>query len=160
MWRKICLAMTGLVSLAAILLVAACGGSAAAVNPTWITPVVSADSVSLPLATVHQDTIVHFWVTTSDGKESFMAYQYGGQTYVRADICPPCRSVDFSLKGDILVCGACGTRFNAVTGKGVSGACVAYPKAEAKWETSGANMVISMDALKTAYRTTVTRSTT
>ena len=158
MRRKILVGLSLPLLLVLALVLSACGGGAAAVKPTWITPVVNGDSVSLLLATVQADTIVHFFVTTSDGKESFMAYQYGGTTYVRADICVPCRSIDFSLKGDILVCDSCGTTFSATTGKGVSGACKAYPKSEVKWQNTSGNLVVSMSDLATAYRNTVTRT--
>ena len=157
MLRKVLMGLSLPLLLVLALVLSACGG-AAAVKPTWITPVVSGDSVLLPMATVQQDTIVHFWVTTPDGKESFMAYQYGGTTYVRADICVPCRSINFSLKGDILVCDSCGTTFSATSGKGVSGACKAYPKAEVKWQNAGGNLMVSAGDLATAYHNTVTRS--
>ena len=60
-------------------------------RPTWITPVVNGDSVSIPASAITQNRMVHFWVTTASGKESFMAYTLDGVTYIRADICVPDR---------------------------------------------------------------------
>jgi len=157
MLRKILIGVAAPLVLILALILGACGSSAPAVKPTWITPGVSGDNVSIPLAAVQQDTIVHFWVTTTDGRESFMAYQYGGATYVRADVCVPCRSTEFSLQGNTLVCDSCGTKFNATTGKGVSGACVAYAKVAAKYELVSGNIIVQLNDLGTAYSNTVNR---
>jgi hypothetical protein len=83
-----------------------------------------------------------------------MAYKLNGGRYVRANVCPPCRSVGFSLSGDILVCNSCGTRFKASTGAGISGACRDYPKAEVAHVISGDNLTMDIDDLVTAYENT------
>ena len=69
-----------------------------------------------------------------------MAYDLAGEKYVRANVCPPCRSIGFSLAGDILVCNSCGTRFNVKTGDGISGARKDYPKAAVEYAISGDNI--------------------
>ena len=84
-----------------------------------------------------------------------MAYQYGGQTYVRADICPPCQGQSFSLQGDKLRCDTCGTVFSAQTGAGVKGACVKYPKASVVYISQGGNMLMKSVDLSDAYLETL-----
>jgi nitrite reductase/ring-hydroxylating ferredoxin subunit len=91
----------------------------------------------------------------SSGKEAFMAYKLDGVTYIRANICVPCRSYSFSLEKGILVCDTCGTRFNAKTGQGISGACVNYPKSPAKFQVTGANLAADLSDLASAYTDTL-----
>ncbi len=158
MLRKFSIAVA-LTAVSVLLILASCGKAAApAIEPTWITPAVSGDTVAIPVSTLEQDTIVHFWVNTPDGKESFMAYIYNGQTHVRADICPPCRSINFRLQGNLLICDACDTTFDAATGKGVGGACVAYAKAAVAYQTSGGNLTMKVADLAKAYRDTLDRN--
>ena len=85
----------------------------------------------------------------------FMAYSYGGKSYVHASICPPCRSLSFTLSVGTLVCDACGTIFDAVTGKGVRGACVAYPKQPAQYHENGDALTMSKGDLIAAYQKTL-----
>jgi nitrite reductase/ring-hydroxylating ferredoxin subunit len=143
------------VALAVMLALSSCGSKVAAVEPTWIDATLNGATVSIPMATVQKDTIVHFYVTTADAKESFMAYVYQGNTYVRANICTPCRSINFRLQGNLLVCESCGTTFDAATGKGVSGACRAYPKASATYKLEGGNLVMNTEDLLTAFQDTL-----
>jgi len=84
-----------------------------------------------------------------------MAYILDGKIYARANVCPPCRSVGFSLSGDILVCNSCSTKFKATTGEGVSGACVKYPKASVSYTISDGNVVMNKADLVTAYQNTL-----
>ncbi|MFH1651537.1 MAG: Fe-S-containing protein, partial [Chloroflexota bacterium] len=88
------------------------------------------------------------------GRLSFMAYEQDGSLIVRANVCPPCRSVGFSLAGDTLVCDSCGTTFKAKTGDGISGACVAYPKAAAAYDINNGQAVLKSADLLTAYQNT------
>lgn len=127
------------------------------IKATWITPVtvIKENTVILPTSSLEEDTLVHFFVSTSLGKMPFMAYIFEGKTYVRADICVPCKSYDFSLQQDVLICDSCGSRFNAETGEGVSGACVNYAKAEVSYEKKDGNVLLKWDALKTAYQSTL-----
>jgi nitrite reductase/ring-hydroxylating ferredoxin subunit/predicted small lipoprotein YifL len=124
-------------------------------HPTWLTPKINGDQVSLSVAEIIKDKMVHFWMTLPSGKEAFMAYRLDGVTYVRADICVPCRSTSFSLEKGVLVCDTCGTRFDAKTGAGISGACKNYPKDEAKTEVSGDNLTVTTTALAAAYESTL-----
>jgi len=149
--------VAGIMVLSALALVAtACGGQAqAAIKPTWITPQVSGKTVSFPVSEIDKNTIVHFRIPASTGGTlAFMAYNLGGTTYARANVCPPCRSIGFNLVGNNLVCQTCSTVFDAKTGDGLSGACVAFPKADVPFQVNNGNMVMNADDMATAYRNT------
>jgi hypothetical protein len=158
MFKKILTGMILPACLLAVLWVSGCGSKAAAegIKPTWVTPDVSGQTVSIPVATVDKDTMVHYWVDTSAGKESFMAYKLNSTYYVRGDDCVPCRSTSFSLVGDKLKCDTCGTEFSAVTGKGVSDkGCGAYPKEAVTFKAEGGQLVMTMADLQAAYAATL-----
>jgi hypothetical protein len=147
--------MGGVLLLLVVLTVAGCSSKAAAVGSTQINAAVDGEKVSLSASEVAATTNARFAVKTPAGQETFMAYQLGKDLHVRADICPPCRSVSFTLKGDILSCDRCGTTFNAVSGKGVSGACVNYPKAAVPYQVTDGKVVMQISDLDTAYQNTV-----
>ena len=153
--------MLGFVLLAMILSVAACSNNNAQSNEpikaTWIEPQVVGDTVSIPVSKVENNKIVHFKLVTLGGDIAFMAYELGGEVYVRSNICPPCRSVGFSLQKDILVCDTCQTTFEAKTGKGISGACVDFPKAPVPYQIKNGNLVMKGTDLIVAYQNTIER---
>jgi nitrite reductase/ring-hydroxylating ferredoxin subunit len=144
------------VLLGVILALAACSGqdTQTAVKATWIEPQVTSDIISIPVSEVN-NKIVHFNVPLALEKEiAFMAYDLSGDIYVKANVCPPCRSVGFSLSGDTLVCDTCRTTFEAKTGDGISGACVAFPKASVPYDISDGKIIMSGDDLLLAYQKT------
>ncbi len=158
--------MLGKTTIGALLLTLALiivGCSDPAPNPTpsgpitaiWIDPQVLADTVSIPVNEVENNWKVHFEVETQDTNMNFMAYVLDGEIYVRANVCPPCRSIGFSLDEDILVCDRCATTFAAKTGEGIGGACVDYPKALVPYEIEDGNIVMSSVDLTTAYQDTI-----
>ena len=130
-------------------------GKPGIIHPTWVTAGVEGNAASIPLSDVNSGKMIHFEVTDQGTKKAFMAYQWGGKTFVRASVCPPCRSRSFSLAGDILDCDSCHTKFKASTGEGISGACVNYPKAEATHAISGDNITMTMENLTKAYTDTL-----
>lgn len=148
-----------------VVTLAACSGatvSAAApttantrVSPTWVTPDVSGTTVSLAEDVVKSKVNVDFQLPTDKGTTYFMAYEYGGKTYVRADVCVPCRSVSFTLYKGTLVCDTCGTVFKASDGTGVSGGCVGYPKASVPYQTVDGKIVMTQADLITAFENTL-----
>jgi nitrite reductase/ring-hydroxylating ferredoxin subunit len=125
------------------------------IKATWIEPQVVGDTISVPVSEVENKWNTHFRVETQDGNMTFMAYTVGGEIYVRANICPPCHSTGFSLKEGVLICDRCATTFDAKTGAGVKGACVAYPKAAVAYEISDGNIVMKSVDLITAYQDTI-----
>jgi hypothetical protein len=125
------------------------------VKATWINATTSGDAVTIPLSAVYDDFDTHFKVQMASGTETFMAYFWNGAVYVRANICPPCRSIGFTLNKDILVCDTCGTTFQAKSGAGIAGACVAYPKASVPYKITDNNIVMNTNDLVNAYQKTV-----
>ena len=144
--------------LGVILALAACSGQdvKTPVTATWIKPQVAGDIVSIPVSEVNDNKIVHFNVEIALGSEmAFMAYAIDGNFNVRANVCPPCRSIGFSLSKDTLICDTCQTTFKAKTGDGISGACVGYPKAAVPYEISDGKVVMKGDDLLAAYQNTM-----
>ncbi len=171
--RRIKIAMLVLASLSLLAVGAACGAGKAAptpsnnsatssaqpatnqrVRPTFLKPNIAGDTVSINLAEVQKDIMAHFKVPAGNGQETFMAYELGGKQYVRAAICPPCGSQSFSLVGATLVCDACGTVFDAKSGAGIRGACVAYPKAPVSFQSQDGTLTMKKADLLTAFQNT------
>ncbi len=139
--------------------ISACGGNGTQggqrIEATWIEPQVVGETISIPISEVENDRIIHFEFRAQDTNMTFMAYDLSGTIYVRASICPPCHSIGFSLQKSTLLCDTCGTVFDAKTGVGIGGACVAYPKAAVPYEIDGGNITIQGTDLVTAYQDTV-----
>jgi len=148
-----------LVLLAMLLSTVACSGNSAQSNEpikaTWIKLQVVSDTVSIPVSGVEDNKIVHFKLVTLGGDIAFMAYELDGEIYVRSNVCPPCRSVGFSLQRDTLVCDTCLTTFKAKTGDGIEGACVDFPKASVPYEIRDGNIVMKSNDLVAAYQSTL-----
>jgi len=125
------------------------------IEATWTNPQVLGDIISIPVSEVENDKIMHFEFTTQDKDMTFMAYDLSGEIYVRANICPPCHSIGFSLQESTLVCDTCGTVFDAKTGAGINGACVGYPKAAVAYEIRDGSIVMKGSDLLAAYQDTV-----
>ncbi len=125
------------------------------IEATWIEPQVLADIASIPVSEVESNWNVHFEVETQDNSMNYMAYIVDGEIYVRANVCPPCQSIGFSLDEDVLLCDRCATTFEAKTGEGIEGACVDYPKASVPYEMEDGNIVMSSADLTTAYQDTI-----
>jgi len=154
-------AIAGVLILALALIIVGCSdptsdpAPSGPIEATWIEPQVAGDTVSILVSEVESNWNVHFEVETQDNSMNFMAYVLDGETYVRANVCPPCRSIGFTLDEDILVCDRCATTFKANTGEGIGGACVDYPKASVPYEIADGNIVMSSTDLTTAYQDTV-----
>lgn len=126
------------------------------IKATWIEPkIMDGDTVSIPLSEVENNWDIHFAVGTPDGDMNFMVYILGEEIYVRANVCPPCRSIGFSLEKDILICDRCATTFKAKTGDGIEGACVDFPKASVPYEITDGSIVMRGNDLLAAYEDTV-----
>ena len=152
-------AMLGLVLLVAILSAASCSNNNAPggepISATWIEPQVLSDTVSIPVSEVENNWNIHFNVEPQGEDMNFMAYVLDGEIYVRANVCPPCRSIGFSLEEAVLICDRCATTFGAETGEGINGACVDYPKASVPYQIDGDNIVMKDTDLIAAYEDTL-----
>ena len=156
----------GALLLSLVLIMVACAGPASTTptpNPTpsgpikatWIEPQVGGDTVSIPVSEVEKNWNVDFKVDTQSGNMTFMAYIVDGEIYVRANVCPPCRSIGFSLEEAVLICDRCATTFKAQTGEGIKGACVGFPKASVPYEINGGNIIMKGTDLIAAYQDTI-----
>jgi nitrite reductase/ring-hydroxylating ferredoxin subunit len=125
------------------------------IKATWIEPQVAGDTASIPASEVQENGNVHFNLKTEGQDMNFMAYVLDGETFVRANVCPPCRSIGFSLDEHTLVCDRCATTFNAETGEGIEGACVDYPKASVPYNVSGGTLLMNSADLIAAYQDTI-----
>lgn len=125
------------------------------IKATMIQAQINGDSVSIPVSDVESDWNTQFVVSSTQGKMNFMAYLLNNKIYVRADVCPPCRSIGYSLDNNILVCDRCATTFKADTGDGIAGACVDYPKALVPYQISNGNIVMNKSDLVVAYESTL-----
>jgi len=128
---------------------------ASPVKATWIEAQVRGDQVSIPASSVEEDTNVHFKVNTDIGELAVMAHKFNDEIFVRSNVCPPCNSIGFSLVNGTLVCDSCGTVFDAATGTGIGGGCVAYPKESIPYTVSDGNIVMKLDDVVEAHRKTI-----
>jgi nitrite reductase/ring-hydroxylating ferredoxin subunit len=160
MMIRIALALIFIVPLAAV----GCGDGTTGltrgiVPPTWIGAEaidIEDNTLSIPASEVDSGKMIHFEVNPEEGdRMTFIAYKFGGKTYVRVSVCPPCGSEGFSLKGDTLDCDICHTKFNARTGKGISGECTDYQKADVLHIVSVDKITMGMDDLVIAHSNTM-----
>ena len=142
--------LTGIILIIITLGIVGCSGANEGIKATWITPQITDTTVSIPLNDVENFKMTHFRVSAIAGNIAFMAYEFEDNIYVRANVCPPCGSVGFSLIGDILVCDTCATTFDARTGEGISGGCVGYPKKSVPYEIIDGNIIMAINDLEAA----------
>lgn len=125
------------------------------ISPTWIPASLTDGTVSISRAAVDKAGMAHFKAPVNGENLPFMAYTFGGQLMIRANLCVPCRSTSYSLDGDRLVCDTCGTIFKASTGGGVSGACMNYPKASVAFQIADDNVLMKASDVKVAWDNTL-----
>ena len=125
------------------------------IKAKWIDAQVEGSTVAIPVDEVKSNWDTHFKIQVNGNTENFMAYYLNGTIFVRANVCPPCRSIGFSLDKDTLVCDRCATVFNASTGEGIKGACVNYPKASVKFKIVDGNIIMDEADLANAYQDTL-----
>lgn len=128
---------------------------ASPVEGTWIDAKVTENTVSIPLKSIDDNTNVHFKVNTEIGEISVIAYKLDDKIFVRSNVCPPCNSIGFALDKNTLVCDSCGTVFDAATGSGIEGGCVAYPKENIPYTISDGNIILKIDDVIAAHKKTV-----
>ena len=151
----------GVLVIGLALITVGCSGPASDPTPsgpikaTVIEPQVTDGIIAIPVSEVEDNWNVRFRVETQGGDKNFMAYVLDGEIHVRANVCPPCQSIGFSLDEDILVCDRCATTFEAKTGQGIQGACVDFPKASVPYDIDGANVIMQDVDLVAAYEDTL-----
>ena len=127
------------------------------IKAIWVDTQNANGTASIPLNEIEENWNIHFKYETQTETMNFMAYILDEKVYVRANVCPPCRSVGFSLDDDILVCDRCATLFEAKTGDGIKGACVNYPKASVPYKITDGKLIMNEADLITAYKETINR---
>jgi hypothetical protein len=125
------------------------------IKEKWINAQVTGDVVSIALNDVKNNWNNAFKMSNKGSTLNFMAYVFNGEIQVRANVCPPCRSIGYSLSNDELVCDTCGTTFKAVDGSGIQGACVKFPKAAIQYKVVNDTIVMNLDDLVNAYQKTL-----
>lgn len=130
------------------------GKPSGSIRAIWVESQVIDDAVAIALRDVRENWHTHFAADLDGKTTNFMAYSLDGDIHVGANVCPPCRSVGFSLDGDRLLCDSCGTVFDAKTGSGIRGACKAFPKAEVDHQVVGGQIVMQQKYLAVAYENT------
>jgi nitrite reductase/ring-hydroxylating ferredoxin subunit len=125
------------------------------IKEKWLDSQVSGDTVSIPISDIKSNWNTAFKLVNKGSTLNFMAYVLNGEIQVRANVCPPCRSIGYALNNDILVCDTCATTFNAKTGVGIQGACVNYPKAAVQYKIVNGDIVMSIADLVNAYQDTL-----
>jgi uncharacterized membrane protein len=140
-----------------IISTAGCGNNnSEPILAAWVTVSEASDTVSIPVSVVNDNKMVHFLLEEgSNGEIAFMVYELNKEIYVRSNVCPPCRSVGFSLQEDILVCDTCATTFNAKNGDGIKGACVDFPKASVPYEIEDETIIMKQNDLIASYQNTI-----
>lgn len=130
-------------------------GDTGSVKATWVTAQASADEVFIPASSVDENTNVHLKVNTDIGELAVMAYRFDDKVFVRSNVCPPCNSIGFTLENGTLVCDSCGTVFDAETGTGIGGGCVAFPKESIPYTVSEDKITMKLDDVVTAHEKTI-----
>ena len=139
-----------------IISMAGCGSTSEPITAVWVTVPEASDTASIPVSVVSDNKMIHFKLEKgSDGDTAFMVYELNKEIYVRSNVCPPCRSVGFSLQEDTLVCDTCETTFNAKTGDGIKGACVDFPKASVPYEIKDETIIMKQNDLIASYQNTL-----
>jgi len=125
------------------------------IKEKWINATVDGDTLLVLATDIRSNWNTAFKMTDKGKTLNFMAYVFNGEIQVRANVCPPCRSIGYSLNKDELVCDTCETTFKAVDGLGIQGACVKFPKAAIKYQIVNDNLVMNIGELVDAYQRTL-----
>ncbi len=98
------------------------------IRMTDITAKVENGRISIPLETVMGKRMVYFEYVGNGVKTPLLTYiTQTGKVVTAVSMCEPCRSTRFHIKGNTLVCNACGTEWTLETLKGIQGGCLGYP---------------------------------
>ena len=71
-----------------------------------------------------------------------------GRLVVASSLCEPCRSYEFHIEGNDLVCNSCFTHWDLSTLQGKSGGCQAYPPKELTTTIQGGNVLVPTSVLE------------
>jgi hypothetical protein len=71
-----------------------------------------------------------------------------GRLVVASSLCEPCRSYEFHIEGNDLVCNSCFTHWDLNTLQGKGGGCQAYPPLELKTVVQGDTVTVPTSLLE------------
>jgi Membrane iron-sulfur containing protein FtrD-like len=115
-----------------------------------VTPAQGPKQTSVSVADVVANKIVYFeYRKAGSDPVPMVAYvKPSGKLFVGVSFCIPCKSKGQTLEADgTLRCNACGTKRDAETGVGISGACRLYPLDELPAKVAGGKIVIDNAAM-------------
>lgn len=110
----------------------------------------TASSTTIPVSELTSKRVVGFTYTKADGTPiALISYvKPSGKVVVAVSYCVPCQGTSHTLTTDgALTCDSCGTKRDAETGVGLSGACKLYPLDEMPATVQGDRIVIDNAAL-------------
>lgn len=121
----------------------------------WAEPVFSGDEVTVLRSVAEMGDHLHFEVPGEAGGLEFISYLFDDEFFVRAAACPNCGEERIEWGGTLLVCRACSTTFDRVTGE-ASGGGRGYPQGAVPYVVEGDSITMSLDDLVVAYSRTRT----
>ncbi len=125
----------------------------------WDYPTVAGDEVKSLLSVAAANDHVHFEVPFFGDMVEFVGYFIDETFIVRATVCPACGELAVDREGDVLLCGACGTVFDDVTGLSENGD-PGYPEGHVPVTISGDTITMSLVDLQHAYTRTASGTET
>ena len=120
----------------------------------WAEPHIDGDTLALSAAIAALGDHVHMEVPGADGVAGFIGYFAADEFYLRATVCPNCGAERIEWGGTLLVCRACSTTFDLLTGY-ASGGGQGYPLGAVPYTLEGGSIEMSVADLAEAYSRTV-----
>ena len=107
--------------------------------------------IVIPLQKVKESSIIYTEYIKADKIVPLTAFiTPTGNVIAAVSMCEPCRGTRFHLKGQELVCNACGTRWTLDGLKGTWGGCLKYPPEALSYEIDQSGTKIILDELEVA----------
>jgi len=102
--------------------------------------------IIIPLKDVQENSIIYTQYTKNNKTVPLTAFVTpSGDIVAAISICEPCRGTKFHIKGQELVCNACGTRWTLDGLKGTWGGCLKYPPDSLNYEMDQEGINILLD---------------
>jgi len=107
--------------------------------------------ILIPVKGVQENSIIYTEYIKDDKIVPLTAFiTPTGNVVAAVSMCEPCRGTRFHLKGQELVCNACGTRWTLDGLKGTWGGCLKYPPEALSYEIDQDGTKISLDEQEVA----------
>lgn len=119
----------------------------------WADPTIAGDEVRLSAQVAALGDHVHLEVPGATGVLGFIGYFSGADFLLRATVCPNCGAERVEWGVSLVVCRACGTTFDLVTGE-ASQDGRGYPRGSIPYSLNGDYLVFSLAELAMAHART------